>query len=885
MSWEKYLPGHGFWTGHSSLYKDSAKVEYVKGQVSEIQSSVATARADAQAALKALNATLANTGFQVEASALDGVYDWLDTSLGTLNQQIDAKAQGADEYAKQSAEHPFLTGLATGGMILTSVGEGFVSAFEDVGDGVATITAGWGSMATDAIGLTHGANEKVSEFIERDLSHEAFHAVREATGINQFSAITEDSGLAGLAKTAGVAGGYLTMGGWLSGVGEGLTTVGNGGKLLQGSAKLLSSSTRANTIVAALGGYGSGMENELKTGKDFLGAQGGALKQAAIQGGTAYAMGKFGEKIQKNAAVKDAQAAVDKADDAVAQAQKAVDKADDAFKGAETSYKMAEADLENAGVSATDDLYQAYEAAGRDVEFAKTDLAAAKTGLDEAKTAATNAADDLAKVKGQKLSDFQGYNDPVSKQARESGKVFGERLGNNIGENAVTGEGLKGFLKNTANTTKAVAKTDYETAKEGLKDAFTKTAEDGTRKFAPTKLVTTPVKAVADVTVKQPLSLAKDAASGMSHSAPTVFVRDLTGAAAGTAVTYHNTNATQQHQARLTVEEKAGKIKDQTPITDTEGDDKGYRRPPKNNGDGKADDQFKDDDGDKKGDDKGDDKGQDPGPTPSGPSGPGGSTGGGDSGGGGGHYRKTDDTPTKTPDTKTPDTKTPDYKTPDTTNPDTTNPNTTNPDTTNPNTTNPDNTTPGTNTTPGNNTTPTPNAVVNNPGSSNNGGGTVHTGGGYTGDGNYTATNPAGTDPNSDGATGIDDIDGLLDGTDDSIDDIIKKGSNYTKIPSSSSAINSKSSGGSAVIPIAAGLTAAAAAGIGAKAYLDRKNNNDVGEDDFYGDEWDGDENLEIDYGDSGEEQYLDDDDYGYQATENTESYSARTNDELADIQ
>ena len=316
MNWEKYLPGHGFWTGHSSLYKDSNKVEYVKGQVNDIKSSVSGARADAQAALGELNAALSQTGFQVSSDALDGVYEWLESSLGTLNQQIEAKEKGADEYAKQTSEHPFLTGVATFGMVATSVGEGFVSAFEDVGDGVATITAGWGSMATDALGITHGANEKVSACIERDLSHEAFHAVREATGINQFSAITEDSGLAGLAKTAGVAGGYLTMGGWLSGVGEGLSTVGNGGKFVQGTAKLLSSTTRANTVIAALGGYGSGMENELQSGKDFLGAQGGALKQSASQAGTAYAMGKLGEYGQKKIAIKEAQAAADQADDA-----------------------------------------------------------------------------------------------------------------------------------------------------------------------------------------------------------------------------------------------------------------------------------------------------------------------------------------------------------------------------------------------------------------------------------------------------------------------------------------------------------------------------------------------------------------------------------------
>ena len=119
----------------------------------------------------------------------------------------------------------------------------------------------------------------------------------------------------------------------------------------------------------------------------------------------------------------------------------------------------------------------------------------------------------------------------------------------------------------------------------------------------------------------------------------------------------------------------------------------------------------------------------------------------------------------------------------------------------------------------------------------------------------------------------------------DSISSIIGSGSNFTKLPTSNNAIKSGSSSGNAVIPVIAGLSAAAAAGIGAKAYMDRKNNNDNGEDDFEADEWTGEDNLDIDYNDGIEEdQYLDDDsDFG--EAETTEKYGARNNDELADLQ
>ena len=180
---------------------------------------------------------------------------------------------------------------------------------------------------------------------------------------------------------------------------------------------------------------------------------------------------------------------------------------------------------------------------------------------------------------------------------------------------------------------------------------------------------------------------------------------------------------------------------------------------------------------------------------------------------------------------------------------------------------------------------------------------TVHTGGGYsasngyTGTGDYTGANTGTGDyTGANSETGVtDDISGITSVLDDgttSIEDVIK-GSKYTKIPTSSKPImTTSSSGSSAVIPIAAGLSAAAAAGIGAKAYMDRKKNNDNGEDDeeFDTDEWTGDDAVDIQYDDSSDtnagENVLDaDDDYSYQPAEETEKYDARSSDELADLQ
>ncbi len=127
---------------------------------------------------------------------------------------------------------------------------------------------------------------------------------------------------------------------------------------------------------------------------------------------------------------------------------------------------------------------------------------------------------------------------------------------------------------------------------------------------------------------------------------------------------------------------------------------------------------------------------------------------------------------------------------------------------------------------------------------------------------------------------------------DSAMNDVIN-GSKYSKIPTSTTPTNvNKKKKGSSVIPIAAGLSAAAAAGIGAKAYIDREKNNSTDDEDdefIYEDDgfstsedWNGDEDtVEVNYSsnDSGEE--LEDDYY----QDNVESYTARNQEELSDLQ
>lgn len=123
------------------------------------------------------------------------------------------------------------------------------------------------------------------------------------------------------------------------------------------------------------------------------------------------------------------------------------------------------------------------------------------------------------------------------------------------------------------------------------------------------------------------------------------------------------------------------------------------------------------------------------------------------------------------------------------------------------------------------------------------------TGGGYTRSGGYRSSSYTNSNNDIDTTDKNTKISPLKE-TKTSIDDIVK-GTNrkYNQIPKSTSVINKQTSkGGSAVIPIAAGVAAAAAAGIGAKAYIDRKKNNDNGENTYLDtDDWDENSGFELD--------------------------------------
>ena len=118
----------------------------------------------------------------------------------------------------------------------------------------------------------------------------------------------------------------------------------------------------------------------------------------------------------------------------------------------------------------------------------------------------------------------------------------------------------------------------------------------------------------------------------------------------------------------------------------------------------------------------------------------------------------------------------------------------------------------------------------------------------------------------------------------------IMSGNEYTRIPTSSTPITTTTTTAGtkkSIIPVIAGLSAAAVAGIGTKAYLDKSENKESEE--FEAEEWEED-SLDIDYNEAMEEDgdYLNpSDEYAYQEEGESEpgSYEAVNSSELASMQ
>ena len=807
----------------SDVYANYDKVDSVVQEINSIGTNqVETARTEINAAITELNNVngVAQYVGQVNAGGYDSVFESIASSISQIGEQLQNKADSIKEY-EESAWYEKLG--STFAMTGAKLGEGILSVAEDIGDGVVSI-AGWIAPKDS------GVEKACESFVKKNWSHDAFNFYYNSDFAKK-STFTEDSAIAGGLKIVGSTAGYLALGGIVSGAAVPLANSSKG--VIKAAGTFLNSTTKVNTLTAALSGMGSGTEAGLQSGLSMNEAAAGGAKQAAIQGTLAYAGGKLGEKATKKQVAKDFEGT-----------------------GKDSTKFMSK-----------DNAKKEIQASTKITESGKQKLMDEIDNMSGKVVTRRRVANEVLKSKDLKLNNFQGYTDSITQNAYK-----------NVTENGlVRGTGktlLNGVSAVTVKPVKAVGKTvqnGYQSVKtQGLQKSLT----GGMNNIK--QGITKGVSNIKNIPKNVPNIVEKSAgvvAIGTNAAISTTIKGDAAAQFKKTSAARTIVGTPDDGTIQITADEPE-KI-EKTPSVGGNNDNTGGNTGGGNTGGGNTG---------------------------------GGNTGGGSTGGGstGGNYEDSsvqfrsnvdkdadkkatnDDKKSEKPSNTT--TNANKSEKPSNTTTDANKSEKPSNTTTDANKSEkPSNTTTNTVTTPSSTNTGTTTTTT---GGSTTGSGTFHTGGGYTGTGGYTENNTTlPTDATTETTTsGLDDIkDTLTDGT-TSIEDVIK-GSKYTKIPSTPSPVTtSPSSGGaSAVIPIAAGLSAAAAAGIGAKAYMDRKKNNDNGEDEdeFDTDEWSGDDSVDIQYDDSSDnENYLDaDDDYSYQTEDSSEKYDARSSDELADLQ
>ena len=730
--------------------------------------------------------------------------------IDDLFNSMSNKAKEIEEYRDAPLYKKI---FATVGMGLSKFTEGILTVGENIVDAGASLVG-----FTAGIFGNKDLQNSCAEFVKVNAMADTFNWINDKTGINKYSAMSPESTGAKLFKMGGTVAGYIIAG------------AATGGALGIGA-------TAANTTVAAVAGLGAGTESGLMQGKDFNAAFGQGVKQAAIQGVTAYAAGKIGEKLQSNALSKAEQQAMDKVDDA----QKALDEAQQSWQ-------------------------EAYQKFGEQGSHAQAEA------MQRAQTELINAQDDLANL------------------SVNTSTVYDNKVTNKIADK--TASKLNDFKVNHPNITSTVSNTG-----KYVSDVTKATGNLG-------KAIVSPVtnsaagKAVGNAVtgmVSKGSGIANNIVTGIaSHPIAGQVVATTLATAPEAAFALKNEDI----RIKTKNNDMNAEIKDKVTYTS---DDIFHRDNPDENSDKTDNDNNTKDVPSFDMEDN----------SSSGNTGSNSSSGGNYNGGGGNYngggsnstptvaYRQVNDntTPTETP-TKVTETEKATPEKIDTT------PKETTPSTkTNPTTPTPKKETPAPADKPSfndDNLKQTQQTQSYDPGTIG-GGSSSYNNGGYTYSGGESSYGDYSTEDPIDVASvtteaGDENIMGDssvgLGNLASSITNTQSYKNQTIKIPTTTGTVDEGST--NVAIPTAAALSAAAAAGIGAKAYVDYKENHKESEDGeesyedgeenngFYTEEWNGSEDdMKIDYGNEEEATLDDDDDYKYSANSIIQKYEDGNNLDL----
>ena len=241
----------------SKLEQSKTKLSSTVGEMSSAVSKILSARGG-----EYLDCSYLNTGDAV----VQNCYDLIDQTITDINDRVDMVKAYNEEYDDIGLGTKI---LATAGHIGVSVGEGVLSAGEQIFDGFAS---GVGFL----FGLAHldGAKDTIGKIVEKDYVGDAFDKLydNQLSGMIKASAMQKDGVGHAIFKGVGTAAGYTLAMAGTGAIGGALKTVSSGGSVVSNmvaTSKALTGSLKAGMFFAGVGGVGTGTQAGLQSGMDY----------------------------------------------------------------------------------------------------------------------------------------------------------------------------------------------------------------------------------------------------------------------------------------------------------------------------------------------------------------------------------------------------------------------------------------------------------------------------------------------------------------------------------------------------------------------------------------------------------------------------------------
>jgi len=237
----------------------------------------------------------------IRANSADEVFNKIQESIDQIMQQIRENADSIMTYQKSSNWDKFLGTVAmTNGKIV----EGFFEVFENIDDAllgsvalcahIRGKVAGWMGFEEDAR-VAFYVRDTASDIAKVNAVHDTLDDMV-YSNVKDYSQITEDSLVASGYEVFGSVMGYtiISLGG------NTIVSPGSLSKTVSISGqefKLMTSRRAVDMYVAGTAGYGSGFSNSLNMGDDFETAQGKGFLQGTVQASVVYAVEGVADNI------------------------------------------------------------------------------------------------------------------------------------------------------------------------------------------------------------------------------------------------------------------------------------------------------------------------------------------------------------------------------------------------------------------------------------------------------------------------------------------------------------------------------------------------------------------------------------------------------------